>query len=196
MAEALLRHRLGEIGVDVRVSSVGSLFDDRPAEPAAVAALARLDIDLGDHRARRLSPEIVGPADLVVAMEQRHVREVSMVPGGSFEKTFTLPDLVARAEASGPRGTHPAETFSGWLGRLGAGRTRADAMATRPDLEIDDPMGLSPRRFRRSATEIAALIDRFVALAWPDAALTPTDERPDSVAGTSPHPDHPILRSM
>ncbi|CAN5740624.1 hypothetical protein BH23ACT2_BH23ACT2_16550 [soil metagenome] len=195
MAEALLRHRLGALDLDARVSSVGSLFDDRPAEPAAVAALARLGIDLSPHRARRLSPETVGPADLVVAMEQRHVREASVVPGGSFDKTFTLPDLVRRAEAAGARGTDPPETFTAWLGRLGADRNRADAVAARPDLEIDDPMGLSPRRFRRSATELAELIDRFVAVAWPeDADATADASRPP--AGSLPQPDHPPLRSM
>ena len=52
MAEALLRHRAEQEGLDLTVSSAGILFDDRPATEEAVDAMARLGIDLSSHRSR------------------------------------------------------------------------------------------------------------------------------------------------
>lgn len=169
MAEALLRERSRALGLDLAVCSAGSMFDDRPAERGAVAALARLDIDLAGHRSRVFTPEIVGRADLVITMEQRHVREISVVPGASFATTFTLPDLVARSTSVGPRGNEPVED---WLGRVGAGRSPAEVMSDRPDREIADPMGGPNRGFRRCAAQIDDLLGRFVTLAWPLAPAT------------------------
>lgn len=170
MAEALLRERSRDLGLDLVVSSAGSMFDDRPAERGAVAAMAKLGIDLGGHRSRIFTPEIVGGADLVIGMEQRHVREISVVPGASFTATYTLPDLVTRATSIGPRGQDPMEAMDVWLGRVGAGRSPADAMADQPHREIADPMGGSSRGFRRCASQLDDLLGRFVALAWPREA--------------------------
>jgi protein-tyrosine-phosphatase len=179
MAEALLRRRAEELDLDLSVSSVGSLFDGRPAEDGALGAMKALGIDLTAHQARSLTPTIVGCADLVLGMEQAHVREVSVVPGGSFERTFTLPDLVARAERVAPR--RPGETPADWLARVGEGRSPADAMAAARHLEVADPMGMSKRHFRRCAAELSDLIDRLVAVAWP-----PT-------SAPSAPPDHAVL---
>lgn len=172
MAEALLRERSRALGLDLVVGSAGSMFDDRPAERGAVAAMAKLDIDLSGHRSRTFTPEIVGRAGLVIAMEQRHVREVSVIPGALFAVTFTLHDLVSRSTSVGPRGQESIET---WLGRVGAGRSPADAMMDQPHREVADPMGGSNRGFRRCAAQLDDLLDRFVALAWPSEAVTDHD---------------------
>lgn len=164
MAEALLRERSRSLGLELAVSSAGSMFDDRPAEGGAVAALAKLGIDLGQHRSRIVTPEIVSRADLVIGMEQRHVRDISVMPGASLAATFTLPDLVARGASLGPRGP---ESSHDWLGRIGAGHSPADVLVSRPDLEVADPMGGSNRAFRRCAAELDDLVTRLLALAWP-----------------------------
>lgn len=167
MAEALLRARAEAHHLHLQVSSAGSLFDGRPAEPGAVSALASRGVDLSDHRSRVYTPEMVGRADLVIGMEQAHVREVSVLPGASFWRTYTFPDLVQRAEQAGPRRDEP---FDVWLALLGAERSPSDLWADRADLEVADPMGAPARVFGRSATEIADLVDRFVTVAWPDDA--------------------------
>jgi protein-tyrosine phosphatase len=175
MAEALLRARLDEREISgVAVASVGLLFDDRPAEPGAVAAMAKRGLDITDHRSRRVDDVLIADADLVVAMEQRHVREL-VVGGADLDRTFTLPDLVMRAEAQ-LRGD---EGFLAWIDRLAVGRTAAEMLGAGTRLEVEDPMGGSRRGFRRCADVLADLVDRFVAVAWPlpdaDADLTPAD---------------------
>lgn len=174
MAEVLLRGRAEARGLDLTVSSAGSLFDGRAAERGALAAVGKLGLDLGSHRARTYDAELIAGADLVIPMEQRHVREISLLVPAAFRKTFTLPDLVARAERTGAR----REPLADWLGRLGAGRSPADVLATRPDLEVDDPIGGSNRAFRACAAELDQLLERFVRLAWPPG----TDQDHDALA--------------
>jgi protein-tyrosine phosphatase len=171
MAEALLRGRADELGLDLTVRSAGSLFDGRGAERGARSAVSKLGLDLGPHRSRVYDAEMIAAADLVIAMEQRHVREISLLVPGAFRSTFTLPDLVARAERTGPR----REPKTDWLARLGAGRSPSEVLASRPDLEVADPIGGSNRAFRACAAELGQLLDRFLRLAWPEGAATDHD---------------------
>jgi protein-tyrosine-phosphatase len=164
MAEALLRRRAEAASLDLTVRSAGSLFELRAPESGAVAALQKLGIDLGSHRSHIFDGEAIRRADLVIGMELRHVREICLIEPAAFRSTFTLPDLVLRAEAIGVRTDEP---FDDWVARLGADRTPSDVLATRLDLEVADPMGASHRAFRRCAAEIDDLLARFVALAWP-----------------------------
>jgi protein-tyrosine phosphatase len=167
MAEGLLRARMEAAGLDVAVSSAGLLFDGRPAEPNAVAALARMDIDISEHLARKITPEILAPADLVLAMEHRHVREVALADSGALSRTFTLPDLVVRAEAA-PR--HEGEAFAAWVSRLSSGRSTEELVRADPRLEVTDPMGGSKRVFRQNAGRLDELIGRLVTVLMPAIA--------------------------
>jgi len=81
MAEVLLRARFGRRGRG-RVESAGlAALVGHPADPFAVALMAQRGIDLGSHRARQLTGGLVASADLVIAMEEGHVREIeALVP--------------------------------------------------------------------------------------------------------------------
>jgi protein-tyrosine phosphatase len=82
MAEALLRARFARRGRG-RVESAGlAALVGRPADPFAVALLGERGLDLQAHRARQLTGALVAGADLVIAMEDGHVRDIeSLVPG-------------------------------------------------------------------------------------------------------------------
>jgi protein-tyrosine-phosphatase len=166
MAAALLRSRAAELAIPVTVSSAGFLFDGRAAEPDAVEQLQRQGVDLRGHQARTLSPELLRHADLVIAMEARHLRDI-VVMEDVFERTFTFPELVERAEEAGAR--RPGEELADWIARVGAGRTRGEMLRNRPEWEVEDPMNRSRRVFRRCGEQLADLVDRFVTLAWPGA---------------------------
>jgi protein-tyrosine-phosphatase len=188
MAEALLRARLAERGIDVTVRSAGLLFDGEPAEPGAIAAMKKLGLDLRDHRAQTIRADLLEAADLVVTMEHRHVREVVMADGGDLRRTFTLPDLVNRAEVLvGGRGAR-VEPLPEWLDRLAGGRSVDDVMRGGSALEVADPMGQPNRVFRRCAAELDGLIERFVAAAWPE----PSDAAETASSEAVPVPPQPI----
>jgi protein-tyrosine phosphatase len=77
MAAALLARRLSGRGQGPAVESAGiAALVGRAADPIAVELLRERGIDLSGHRARQLTEELVTRADLVLAMEQGHVRSI------------------------------------------------------------------------------------------------------------------------
>ncbi len=69
MAEGLLRARFVARGRGT-VSSAGiAALAGRPADTIAVTLLADRGIDLSDHRARQLTPDMLADADLVLVMD-------------------------------------------------------------------------------------------------------------------------------
>lgn len=181
MAEVLLRARLAEVDPSVTVGSAGLLFDGRAAEPGAVAALARRGLDLGEHRAQTISAERLATASLVLAMEPRHVREVSVLDPSLFARTFTLPGFVARAELVGPR---RGEDLAGWVAQVGEHDEAARYLTDDPAEIVADPMGRSNRAFRACADELDALLSRLVALTWPTPAAGSAAGGPRTTGGT------------
>ena len=180
MAELLLRERAARLRLPVHVSSAGLICDHEPAQPHAVDTLHRLGIDLTGHRSRIIDYSMLAGSGLIIGMEMRHVREVCVVEPEAFNRTFTLPDLVARAEATGPR---RGESFEDWLAEVGQGRKRIDMIQRDQSLEVADPMGGSRRSFRRCAEQLTDLLDRFVAVAWPE---TDTLQQPNLAQQPSP----------
>lgn len=185
MAEALLRSRLAERAPELVVGSAGLLFDDRPADPKAVKALARQGLDLRDHRARTISLELLAPTSLILGMERRHVREVAALDRTLFARSFTLPELVVLGGVVGPRS--PEQDLRAWAEAIGARRNPADYAYDDRLTEVPDPYGGSSRAFRECADTLTARIDALIELAWP----TPRgdDVAPVAPGGTHAHRD-------
>lgn len=165
LAEAIFRARAHERRLDVATSSAGLLFDAKPAEANAVGAADRLGIDLRPHRSRVIDERMINAADVVIGMEQRHVLEVATLVPEAFGWTYTLPDLVQRAEKAGLR---QEPNLRAWLRNIDDPSRRAQTLRYNPDLEIADPMGGTKRTFRRCTDSLADLVDRLLSVAWPD----------------------------
>ena len=76
MAEALLRQALGEQdGYTVESAGLGALVG-HPAAEHSVTLMDELGLDIREHRARQLHPDMVGLADLVLVMETVHKRAI------------------------------------------------------------------------------------------------------------------------
>jgi protein-tyrosine-phosphatase len=75
MAAGLLRHYLpADLKARIQVSSAGThALRGHQAHEHAVAEMARLGIDISDHRARQITREIARSADLILVMETAHV---------------------------------------------------------------------------------------------------------------------------
>ncbi len=79
MAEGLLAKRLPESLnslVTVRSAGTHSLHGNR-AEPFAIKAAAAHGVDIGNHRASILDAKMIRRADLVLAMERKHIRDIN-----------------------------------------------------------------------------------------------------------------------
>jgi protein-tyrosine phosphatase len=80
MAEAILRARFAELGVEAEVRSAGTYaVVGGPAQPFAVDAAARASLDLSGHVARQLDDQLVRWADTVLCMSPSHAREVRAI---------------------------------------------------------------------------------------------------------------------
>ncbi len=90
MAEVLLESALAGRGLDqVRVSSAGTgAMDGAPATEGAYLIGLEHGLDLGNHRARLVSREIVAESDLILCMSSSH-RDRVLELGGTG-KTHVL----------------------------------------------------------------------------------------------------------
>jgi protein-tyrosine phosphatase len=80
MAEAVLSSRLRSLGRPGRVESAGiSALVGEPADPIAAELMRERGLDISRHRARQLTPELLGDFDLVLVMEEGHRRAVEQL---------------------------------------------------------------------------------------------------------------------
>jgi protein-tyrosine phosphatase len=166
MAAALLTRRLDDAGVKAVVSSAGLLFDGKPATDHGVAVMAERGVDTSGHRSRRLRPDVVAEADLIVAMARSHVREAVALAGpGVLPRTFTLKEIVRRGEERGGRAAD--EPLAAWLARLATGRRTADLLGESDVDDVADPIGGPRRDYERTAAELDDLTARLARLLAP-----------------------------
>ena len=171
MAAALLADRLNGVPELLPVGSAGLLEGGSPASYEAVRAVAARGCDLSGHISRRLTPELLADASLVLAMERRHLREALLMDPGALHRCFTLREIVRRAGAHGPR--RSGQSVAEWLAELGADRTTDDLLGDDEADDIADPIGRGRRHFNRLADELTGLADAFAAL------VTPAQDVPD-----------------
>ncbi|MBW3555963.1 MAG: hypothetical protein KY454_03390 [Actinobacteria bacterium] len=165
MAEGILRHQLAARGVSATVHSAGLLDAGRPASAHGVDVLREQGIDLGAHRSRTVSAELVRGADLVLGMARMHVREAVVLVPEAWPRAFTLKELVRRGREIGPRS--PGQALEEWLSKAHAGRSRSELMGDSDDDDIFDPIGAPRSRYQSTAAEIDDLTRRLVALVFP-----------------------------
>lgn len=86
----------------VRLRSAGVIaMDGNPATDQAVEAMASRGIDLSGHRAARLTGEMIRESDLVLVMEEEHLRVASSIEPGGHRKAFLLLKLAEAAQRAG-----------------------------------------------------------------------------------------------
>ncbi|HLM68843.1 MAG TPA: low molecular weight protein arginine phosphatase [Longimicrobium sp.] len=140
LAEAIARRLVDERGLGnaIAVESAGtSAWPDAPASDGALLVALENGLDLGDHRARLLSPEIVARADLVLAMGPHHLDRAEALGGAgkSWLLTGYASDLaIARAVSDpfgGDLGVYRA-TFEELAKEIGAVLDRVAGDRSRP----------------------------------------------------------------
>jgi protein-tyrosine phosphatase len=168
-AEALLRHRLTEAGVDAEVRSAGLLEAGHPASQYGVAVLAERGIDASAHRSRTMLVDELLGADLILGMAREHVRAAAVQAPEAWRRTFTLKELVRRGDEIGAR--RPGQTLDDWLAEVRADRSTADLMGDSHADDIADPIGQPRPAYESMIVELDGLIGRLFWLVWGNADL-------------------------
>lgn len=162
MAAALLSRWLEHAGVTAVVSSAGLLFDGKPPTDYGLAVMADRGIDTSAHRSRKLRPELVAGADIVIGMAREHVREAVVLAPDVWGRAFTLKEIVRLAEERG--GRSEGESLEQWLARLHEGRRRSDLLGESEGDDVADPIGGPRRSYQRTAEELDDLTARLARL--------------------------------
>ena len=102
LAEALARKVIIERGLaDVEIQSAGtSAWDGAPASDGALLVGMERGLDLSQHRSQTLSRELVGNADLVLAMGPHHLERIEALGGGG--RSYLLTDFASRGASARP----------------------------------------------------------------------------------------------
>lgn len=175
MAKVLLQREVGDRAI---VRSAGTWPNDLRSPYDAVSLMEDRGLNLVGHRSQAITEDMVRESAVIITMERAHVAHVVSLVPEAFPRTFTLPDLVRRAEAVGPRG--PNRPLADWLRHVHGDRTARQVLARASVLgltgassetdadEIADPYGHNRQAFVRCAAELEELLGRFVAMAWPN----------------------------
>lgn len=156
MAAGLLRTGARVVGLDVQIASAGTLDGERPVDPMAVAVMADRGIDVANHRSHRVAPIDIEAADLVLAMAQEHVLDITATQPRALQKTYTIKEFVRRGSDAGPRPETLA--LSEYLVKLDDDERRRELLRRDPTDDVDDPLGLGRRAFLRTAEELDGLV--------------------------------------
>ena len=92
MAEALLKKLLLKNPIDeMEIGSAGLIaLPGNPASFNAVRVAQENSMDLEEHKARLLTPELISNADLILVMEPRHRQKLLASHGKASEKILLL----------------------------------------------------------------------------------------------------------
>ncbi|APE38182.1 low molecular weight phosphatase family protein [Nocardia mangyaensis] len=149
-----------------------------PAEPLAAETIAGLGGHTEGFKARKLRPEMVDRADLVLTMTEALRDQVGELGFGAAARTFTLPEAHRIAKVTGAKSIaalHRARNDLAYVGRE----------------NIADPIGLSAEAFLEIGDRIAELLFPLLgALAPYNQAGHGTDERLGLVI--EPRPARPL----
>lgn len=103
MAEIVLRHQLH--GRAITVESAGLLaMEGSPIDPLAASVLSAHGLMERAHIARQINPAIIDAADLVLAMEKRHLSALHALSPSMRDKSFLLGKWQGNAEIQDPYG--------------------------------------------------------------------------------------------
>lgn len=150
MAEALLRARLAERGVDARVASAGTLAWGGPATNSAVIAVGELGGELAGHLSRQITTELVDASDLVLGMTRDHVWRATTLAADAAPRAFLVGELARLGGLVGARtGDEPVRA---WAARVA--RERPDGPIGRMRDEVADPVGEPLSVYRATAARL------------------------------------------
>lgn len=154
MAEGFLRAALEERLGDAApvVTSAGTAgWDGSGAMDESIRAAWERGVDIGPHLARRLLPEMVEDADLVVCMAADHREAIAGAWPAAAAKTFTIKELIRTLEASSPTGRLADRVAAAAAARNGSSR----------DEDVRDPLGDPIEGYREVAEELFDLSGRL-----------------------------------
>jgi len=154
MAEGFLRWEAERRGLDIAVRSTGThAWTGRAATIDGRRVMKELGVPIDDHRTLELDRDLVEWADLVIGMSREHSRDTIRAFPEAEKKTYTMKPFLELLPS-----LPPYDETGAWLEEAFELRDRAAAIEQQ---DIEDPIGEREAAYRRVATEIQDLVERF-----------------------------------
>lgn len=165
-AERLLAAGLGP-SVSVRSAGTGALVGE-PIDPGMARLLVAAGVAVDGFAARQLRPDLLGEADLVLALTRNHrSRVVDLLPT-ALGRSFTLLEFARLAEsidhAGIAEGLGPGDRLRAIVAEASAFRPLARAASADAD-DVPDPYRQGAAAFERSMALIRAAADAITRVA-------------------------------
>ena len=155
----VLTARLGRDAPAFTVESAGTIAQDgAPMDGAAAAQSIRLGGDPAAHRARYLTADIAGAADLVLTAERSHRAAVVSLAPRAAKRAFTIRQFARVLGALQPSDLDGVSTATELVDRVARLRGTVPQPADPADDDVDDPYRRSAATHERVADEIDAAL--------------------------------------
>lgn len=100
-AEALLQRKLAEKGIAVSSAGLGALVG-KPVDSSAAQVMASAGYALPEHQARQITPAMLREADLILTMEQGHLKKIHSLAPEARGKALLIGKWLDNAEVPDP----------------------------------------------------------------------------------------------
>lgn len=162
MAEYIARRLLAEHPIGVASAGTDAV-DGAAMHPYAVEVAAGSGPDPAGFRTRRLRPEHLAAATLVLTATRRQRSVCTSLAPVALHRTFTLRQFARLAGAAEPRAARSGSPLRAAV--EAAALARAGLQPAGPDADdLRDPIGGTPADFRRCAEEIERSLRPVLAL--------------------------------
>jgi protein-tyrosine-phosphatase len=155
--ELYARSRLDSPSVTFSSAGTHALDGQPMSEEISAEATRAWGLDVHGFRSRRLTPDLVAGADLVLTAEQRHTRLVVDGGAGAAGTVLTL-GQAARAAATATTREGATDVVAGLAERRGA---------PEPGDDVGDPYQLGAQAQSAAARQMGAMLDALLPLLAP-----------------------------
>lgn len=161
MAAALAQRVLAGRPGAPTITSAGFGPPDQPPLREAAQVLRHKGIDISGHRSTQVDAALLQRADLVICMTRQHLIDLVVMAPEAWARTFTLVEVVDRAERAGVAGA--SMPLDRWVAAVHGLRSRQEVMGYDRSVDVADPVGQPIRAFEATLDRIAGLVERLIA---------------------------------
>ena len=159
----LLIRKAARRGVEASVYAAGTAAGIQTPPLVVLAGAEHMGVDLSGHQPEQVTAGHLRSADRVLlGAILAHVRELVVLDGDAWTRTFTVKELVRRGREHGPRPYR--QDLRSWAATVSTGRTIRDLLGESVEDDVADPFGGSDADYRRTVAELDALGTELGAL--------------------------------
>lgn len=156
LAERMLAAQVG--GLPISVESAGTMaLVGQPIDPPSADALRELGLSPDGHVARRLTPELITEADLILTAESIHRSAIVQAEPLTFRRAFTIVEFGRLGRELPPLEEVTSDRLKARVREVSGRRGWVDAPPEGAD-EITDPFGQG----LPTAQQTAAVLDAAI----------------------------------